>query len=236
MFNHRRWQLAVGGWWRLAVGGWRLAVGGGWWWWLAVDSGWGLVIGGWWRGWQWLAVGGWSLVAVSGSWWLGVGGPLGRSLTKKNPVPKGAPWAQGTRRARGAPLQIERPPNGDGHHCTRDPPERTLGHCTCAQEAVSTNCRRKFGSSGAYTQGSFERGGGTPPPFVTFRRVVVPLRGPGQSPGLPFACCVGSLRFVGRCGRCSCWCRFRVRGAQSLVCWGCAGCGGMCRLRVSGAQ
>ena len=64
------------------------------------------------------------------------------------------------------------------------------------------------------------------PPCVTFRQVVVPLQGPGQSPVLPFACCVGSLRSVGRCGRCSCWCRFRVRGAQSLVCWGCAGCCG----------
>ena len=53
-----------------------------------------------------------------------------------------------------------------------------------------------------------------PPPCVTFRRVVVPLRGPGQSPVLPSACCVGSLLSVGRCGRCSCWCRFRVRGAQ----------------------
>ena len=58
------------------------------------------------------------------------------------------------------------------------------------------------------------------PPCGTFRRVVAPLRGPGQSPVLPFACCVGSLLSVGRCGRCSCWCRFRVRGAQSLVCWG----------------
>ena len=74
-------------------------------------------------------------------------------------------------------------------------------------------------------------------PRVTFRLVVVPLRGPGQSPVLPFACCVGSLRSVGRCGRwCSCWCCFRVRGAQYLVCWGCAECGRMCRLRVSGAQ
>ena len=53
-----------------------------------------------------------------------------------------------------------------------------------------------------------------PAPCVTFRLVVVPLRGPGQSPVLPFACCVGSLLSVGRCGRCSCWCRFRVRGAQ----------------------
>ena len=53
MFNH--------GWWRLAVGGWRLAVGGGW---------------------QWLAIGGWSPLAVGG-WWLAVGGPLGRSLTRK---------------------------------------------------------------------------------------------------------------------------------------------------------
>ena len=75
-----------------------------------------------------------------------------------------------------------------------------------------------------------------PPPRVTCRPVFVSLRGPGQSPVLPFACCVGLLRSVGRCGRCSCWCRFRVRGAQSLVCRGCAECGGMCRLRVSGAQ
>ena len=61
-----------------------------------------------------------------------------------------------------------------------------------------------------------------PPPRVAFRRVVVSLRGPGQSPVLPFACCVRSLRSVGRCGRCSCRCCFRVRGAPSLVCRGCA--------------
>ena len=54
-----------------------------------------------------------------------------------------------------------------------------------------------------------------PPPRVTFRRGAAALRGPGQSPVLPFACCVGSLRFVGRCGRCSRWCRFRVRRAPS---------------------
>ena len=78
--------------------------------------------------------------------------------------------------------------------------------------------------------------GRSPPPCVTFRLVVAPLRGPGRSPVLPFACCVGSLLSVGRCGRCSCWCRFRVRGAQWLVCWDCAECGRMCRLRVSGAQ
>ena len=75
-----------------------------------------------------------------------------------------------------------------------------------------------------------------PPPCVTFRRIVVSLRGPGQSPVHPFACCVGLLRSVGRCGRCSCWCRFRVCGAQWLVCRGCAGCGRLCRLRVSCAQ
>ena len=76
----------------------------------------------------------------------------------------------------------------------------------------------------------------TPPPRVTFRLVVAPLRGPGQSPVLPFACCVGSLRSVSRCGRCSCRCRFRIRGAQSSVWRGCAECGGMCRFCVSGAQ
>ena len=74
------------------------------------------------------------------------------------------------------------------------------------------------------------------PPCVTFRLVVVSFRGPGQSPVLPFACCVGLLLSVGRCSRCSCWCRFRVRGAQWLVCQGCAGCDMVCRLRVNGAQ
>ena len=101
------------------------------------------------------------------------------------------------------------------------------------------------GGPGAGSRIGFLSGGGglqalmafsAPPPPVTFRRIVVPLRGPGQSPVRPFACCVGSLRSVGRCGRCSCWCRFRVRGAQSLVCRSRAGCGGMCRLRVSSAQ
>ena len=72
-------------------------------------------------------------------------------------------------------------------------------------------------------------------PRLTFRLVVVSLRGLGQSPVLPFACCIGLLLSVGRCGRCSCWCRCRVCGAQWLVCWG-AGCGMVCRLRVSGAQ
>ena len=71
------------------------------------------------------------------------------------------------------------------------------------------------------------------PPRVIFRRVVAPLRGPGQSPIRPFACCVGSLRSVGCCGPCSCWCRFHVRGAQPLAYTSCVGCS---RLRVSGAQ
>ena len=62
------------------------------------------------------------------------------------------------------------------------------------------------------------------PPCVTFRRVAVSLRGPGQSPVLPFACCARSLRSDGHCGLCSCWCRFRGGGAPSLVCRGCAGC------------
>ena len=58
------------------------------------------MVGG---GWQWLAVGGWSPLAVGGGRWLtvggdwrlvAVGGPLGRSLTKKikNLVSKGTPW------------------------------------------------------------------------------------------------------------------------------------------------
>ena len=53
-----------------------------------------------------------------------------------------------------------------------------------------------------------------PPPCVTFCRVAVSLRGPGQSPVLPFVCCVGSLPSDGRGGRCSLLSRFRVSGAQ----------------------
>ena len=49
------------------------------------------------------------------------------------------------------------------------------------------------------TMTSVEHSPPPPPPRVTFRRVVVPLRGLGRSPVLPFACCVGSLRSVGRC-------------------------------------
>ena len=72
-------------------------------------------------------------------------------------------------------------------------------------------------------------------PCVTFRLVVAPLRGPGQSPFFPShvasGCCFLSAAAAG-----ACWYRFRVRGAQWLVWWGCAECGMVCRLRVSVAQ
>ena len=116
---------------------------------------------------------------------------------------------------------------------------RTIGHPLPARTAalkwrINTGCREQWprGSfvtemawAAIKTQGGIPwwdvwRGGGKP--CVTFRLVVAPLRGPGQSPVLPFACCVGSLRSVGRCGRCSCWCCFRIRGAPWLVCRGCA--------------
>ena len=72
-----------------------------------------------------------------------------------------------------------------------------------------------------------------PSPCVTLRRVAVSLRGPGQSPILPFACCVGSLRRPLRpvlllVSSPRSW-------SGSLVCRGSAGCGG-CRLCVSGTQ
>ena len=124
------------------------------------------------------------------------------------------------------------PPLGPG------PWERGGGHCPSASGHMSphltgictcTTCRCRGQNNQQHHRGCIGaevREGN--PPCVTFRPVVVPLRGPGQSPVLPFACCVGSLLSVGRCGRCSCGCRFRVRGAQSLVCRGCAGCGRMC--------
>ena len=47
-------------------------------------------------------------------------------------------------------------------------------------------------------------------PVITMMcHALVPGFGRGQR-----SCCGGSLRPVSRCGRCSCWCRFRVRGAQ----------------------
>ena len=59
-----------------------------------------------------------------------------------------------------------------------------------------------------------------PAPRLTFRRVAVSVRGPGQSPVLPFACCVGSMLSDGRCGLCSLWCCFRISGARQLAYWG----------------
>ena len=55
-------------------------------------------------------------------------------------------------------------------------------------------------TAAATPEGQEFRGGALRTPRVTFRRVVVPLRGPGQSPVLPSACCVGSVRSVGCCG------------------------------------
>ena len=81
-------------------------------------------------------------------------------------------------------------------------PTRRCGISFCKISSFATT------TSGSGGRGRGSKGGA---PCVTFRRVVVSLRGPGQSPVLPFACCVGSLRSVGRCGRCSCWCRSRVR-------------------------
>ena len=70
-----------------------------------------------------------------------------------------------------------------------------------------------------------------PGPRVTARQVAVSLRGPGQSPILPFACCVASILSDGRCGWCSLRCRFRISGAQYGAHWVRAGCCGGC-LRV----
>ena len=105
--------------------------------------------------------------------------------------------------------------------------------CNCLRMAKRPMTENNFPIANCTHTGRQE---GALPLCVTFRLVVVSLQGPGQSPVLPFACCIGSLLSVGRCGPCSCWCGFRVRGAQWLVCWGCAGCGSMCRLRISGAQ
>ena len=103
-------------------------------------------------------------------------------------------------------LSLYRSPRFGGPR-TPNPPERTLDYCTCAQEAVSTKRRKNIGAPVASKTIGI-------PPSLTFCPVVVPLRGPGQSPVLPVACCARSLRFVGRCGRPG---RFRVRPPPPLT-------------------
>ena len=132
----------------------------------------------------------------------GLGGPSGGKRTVRQGLA-----VTSKRAAPAPPPPQERPPTpttqklragrpGD----TRGRDDRAPGVCYSAQKRGDGVC--------------------PPPPRVTFRLVAVSLRGPGQSPVRPFACCVGSLRSVGRCGRCSCWCRFRVRRAQWLgLCW-----------------
>ena len=70
-------------------------------------------------------------------------------------------------------------------------------------------------------------------PCVTFRRAAVSLWSAGQSPVLPFACCVGSLRSDGRCILCGVV--STLAEPSSWRTWGCAVCCGGC-LTVSAAH
>ena len=237
------WRLAVGNWRLVAVGGgWRRLVVGDWWL-VAVGSGWQLAVG---RRWRLAAVGGgWWRLAVDGSWRLAVGGPLGPSLwavlskKKKKSGPlrtalRRAAWSIGwcrwwsdhERKARVAGCSRDSQGFGAsvlGASCEAsrtsigDHPQTCLYqvHKGLSPKALKARCVHV--KKALKTHNSLTHRPGSPTPCVTFRRVAVSLRGPGQSPVLPSACCVGSLRCVGRCGRCSCWCRFRVRGAQWLT-------------------
>ena len=89
------------------------------------------------------------------------------------------------------------------------------------------------------------------PPCVTFRRVAVSLRGPGQSPVLPFACCVGccvlsAAAAAARAGVISAfaeprgWCAGAVLVAAGAVCalavpssWRTGGCAGCCGVQLT---
>ena len=177
-----------------------------------------------------------ALAARDGGWRrLAVGGPWGLSLTKKTGDLKDSPGSGGawhnaslcgclklvapigllplTALAAewvragspdGAPDGLQDGPCPNKHYRTATairtlaPPEALRGSFVCIGHPLYRRGARDTGCT----------------PRVKFRRVAVSLRGPGQSPVLPFACCVGSLRSVGRCGRGSCWCRFRVRRAQ----------------------
>ena len=88
-----------------------------------------------------------------------------------------------------------------------------LGGCAKGAPGLSLcHCSVSGPHGGGQLPSLLARGGGASP-CVTFRLVVVSLRGSGRSPVRPSACCVRSLLSVSRCGRCSCWCRFRVRRA-----------------------
>ena len=129
------------------------------------------------------------------------------------------------RHPRSTPLHLG-PHTGTLHTARTAPNTLHRAPSTLQTRSTSRSARERGGHTSFLLIPLFEeptrdvliRGGGgdvaDPTPCVTFRLVVVPLRGPGQSPVLPFACCAGLLLSVGRCGRCSCWCHFRVRGAQ----------------------
>ena len=92
--------------------------------------------------------------------------------------------------------------------------EKNLNVSVLAWEAhtysLSLSVARALARSLAIAPSPYPSSPTSPPPPLTFCWVAISSRGPGQSPVLPFACCVGSLRSVGHCGLCSCWCRFRV--------------------------
>ena len=90
------------------------------------------------------------------------------------------------------------PPHPQSGCCTPPPPPPPC-ECGCQSRpnrvfprpnTLQPFCNRPHGHC---TRFPAARGQPAPPPCVTFRLVVVPLRGAGQSPVLPFACCVRSL-------------------------------------------
>ena len=74
--------------------------------------------------------------------------------------------------------------------------------CAAALQRYATVSPRQAGAPGSAVQYHRVRvcgdinGNAETPPCVTFRLVVALLRGPGRSPVLPFACCVGLLLSV----------------------------------------
>ena len=79
-------------------------------------------------------------------------------------------------------------------------PARPLGPVQRPLTSLCLVCRKRVPSHYTAFHSGVGKIGPLAPPCVTVRRVAISLRGPGQSP-VPFACCVGSLRSVGRCGR-----------------------------------
>ena len=151
------------------------------------------------------------------------GGSKGPACAPEAPVPR-IPGGRGLRAGHGRASEGPRDPRrglgvgGGGGQCT---PEAITPFPVALQRGPLWQSDRLALGGGVHCR-KLPKGQCwlPPPPCVTFRQVAVSLQGPGQSPLLPFACCIGSMLSDGSCGLYPLWCCCHVSGAQQLAYWG----------------